>query len=256
MWWLIVGTAMGKPKESQQWRVVNDTVMGGRSSATVKVDADTTYFQGVVSKENNGGFASIRSLEGVDIGLYETVSFDIQGQDVPAEFIIWMNDANLYYAHPVTIGEVNRLHFSDFTPKSYGRVVSASSLLQVKTANTTYGLLVGGGYEGEFTLELGAFSWIERTESTVFPSDVRLNLRLALERAIQRGVPVYNAGGHGECAAIYQTTLENLLILSSDSLSVSEQEMIQVGLEQASTLNANEQAWAYRRVIDALLMGF
>lgn len=44
------------------WRVVNDGVMGGRSQSEIAfTDKGTALFQGTVSLENKGGFASVRT---------------------------------------------------------------------------------------------------------------------------------------------------------------------------------------------------
>ena len=44
-----------------EWWVINDTVMGGRSSSSWQLsEHDIGVFQGSVSLENNGGFASVR----------------------------------------------------------------------------------------------------------------------------------------------------------------------------------------------------
>lgn len=48
-------------KMEDQWRIVNDGVMGGLSSFKAIVKDDKIFFSGNVSLENNGGFASIRS---------------------------------------------------------------------------------------------------------------------------------------------------------------------------------------------------
>lgn len=48
-------------KTGDQWRIVNDGVMGGLSSSKVLVDDNKIIFTGNVSLENNGGFASLRS---------------------------------------------------------------------------------------------------------------------------------------------------------------------------------------------------
>ena len=42
------------------WKVVNDTVMGGRSSSRWTSNSSAFIFEGNLSLENNGGFASIR----------------------------------------------------------------------------------------------------------------------------------------------------------------------------------------------------
>jgi len=49
-------------KTENQWRIVNDGVMGGLSSSNVSVNEDNKIvFKGNISLENNGGFASLRS---------------------------------------------------------------------------------------------------------------------------------------------------------------------------------------------------
>ena len=48
-------------KTEDQWRIVNDGVMGGLSSSKAIVKDDKIIFSGNVSLENNGGFASLRS---------------------------------------------------------------------------------------------------------------------------------------------------------------------------------------------------
>ena len=49
-------------KTENQWRIVNDGVMGGLSSSKAIVNDDNKIiFSGNVSLENNGGFASLRS---------------------------------------------------------------------------------------------------------------------------------------------------------------------------------------------------
>lgn len=49
--------------EQDRWRIVNDSVMGGVSSSRFSVTSEgTAVFEGSVSLENNGGFASVRRL--------------------------------------------------------------------------------------------------------------------------------------------------------------------------------------------------
>lgn len=50
----------GKTKSGNEWVVVVDGVMGGHSSSTAEVSENSLYFQGNISLENNGGFASLR----------------------------------------------------------------------------------------------------------------------------------------------------------------------------------------------------
>ena len=49
------------PGKDRDWRVVNDGVMGGLSEGRVTTETDHVRFSGVLSLENNGGFASMRT---------------------------------------------------------------------------------------------------------------------------------------------------------------------------------------------------
>lgn len=45
------------------WRIVNDVVMGGKSSSTITINKEGHgQFSGIVSTENNGGFSSVRHI--------------------------------------------------------------------------------------------------------------------------------------------------------------------------------------------------
>jgi hypothetical protein len=51
-----------KSDEVNNWRIVNDGVMGGLSQSEIVLsDTSTAVFQGTVSLENNGGFSSTRT---------------------------------------------------------------------------------------------------------------------------------------------------------------------------------------------------
>ena len=50
------------PEERSSWTIVNDGVMGGRSTSLMRItDEGFANFAGILSLENNGGFASTRS---------------------------------------------------------------------------------------------------------------------------------------------------------------------------------------------------
>lgn len=64
-----------------QWRPVNDTVMGGRSRSTAqKAETGPLRFTGILSLENNGGFASLRSFGPVhDLTAYDGLILRLRG---------------------------------------------------------------------------------------------------------------------------------------------------------------------------------
>lgn len=49
------------PITMRDCRIVNDDVMGGVSQSSLRQDVHGLFFEGLVSLENNGGFASMRS---------------------------------------------------------------------------------------------------------------------------------------------------------------------------------------------------
>jgi len=249
--------------ESFDWVVLNDTVMGGRSSAQVEQQGEKTRFTGVVSKENNGGFASIRTRNTIDVSSNTTVQLEVTGTEAPIQFVVWMGQgANLYYSSPVSPNEgMQSIDFVDFIPKSYGRVVAAPSLDKRNRQKVSVGLLIGDGFEGSFELALSQLEFVgdveiaETVEWTI-EADAARRMSQVLQRAIQRGVPIYNMGNPSECAAIYQTALEDLILLSGDTLPKEFQMSIQETLEKANMLGASDRAWAYRRQMDELLLAF
>ncbi len=63
-----------------EWGVINDGVMGGVSSSTVRVVNGVLVFSGRVRLENNGGFASNRSSTGkFDLENFDGVMLRVRG---------------------------------------------------------------------------------------------------------------------------------------------------------------------------------
>ena len=151
--WLL-GLAMAM--ESFDWIVLNDTVMGGRSSATVSDVDDTVQFQGIVSLENNGGFASIRTRDAIDLSTHTTVELELIGTDVPVQFVIWTGQgANcimllLFSQIPVC----NVWIFLSLLRNPMVVRCRLPSLDVRNRQNMSIGVLIGDGFEGAFDLTL------------------------------------------------------------------------------------------------------
>ncbi|BBX67461.1 hypothetical protein MPSYJ_09220 [Mycolicibacterium psychrotolerans] len=64
----VVLVDLGNPGEVATWTTVNDPVMGGRSTSAITFGNGGLVFSGVLSLENNGGFASARSPRDPDVG--------------------------------------------------------------------------------------------------------------------------------------------------------------------------------------------
>lgn len=65
---------------NQEWRIVNDGVMGGVSSSRMQLNADgNAVFLGELLLENNGGFASVKNHEPLNIDGFSTIHLRIKG---------------------------------------------------------------------------------------------------------------------------------------------------------------------------------
>ena len=86
----------GKSEGSYGWRVVNDDVMGGRSTSNAYLTESSMYFEGEVSLQNNGGFASVRSPYGSnDLSDYQEVV--IRARGTSRDFALSFDTSRAWY---------------------------------------------------------------------------------------------------------------------------------------------------------------
>jgi uncharacterized surface protein with fasciclin (FAS1) repeats len=70
-----------------------------------------------------------------------------------------------------------------------------------------------------------------------------------IEDAIDRGVPVFNGGDHGGCAAIYRECIQ--ILADDEQVNPSVRKAMKGLLEQASERGSDtDRAWLYRRTLD------
>ena len=158
------------------WHTVDDNVMGGISSSSVRIDpgSQKLTFSGNVSLENNGGFASTRSdWAGYDLGGYDGLLMRVRG------------DGNVYRLRTRTEktgGEIAYtalfetevdswqevyIPFAEMIPTYRGFVVRAAGPLDPSVIRSL-GLMLSDKQQGQFFLEV---DWInavavKRNEST------------------------------------------------------------------------------------------
>ena len=78
-------------------------------------------------------------------------------------------------------------------------------------------------------------------------------LKAFLERAIERGVPLFNEGSPEACAAVYATALEAVTSTEGWGIDGQQRRNLRNTLKDTATINdPSERAWAYRRIMDAL----
>ncbi len=149
--------------KATRWDIINDGVMGGRSSSAVEAtDRGTLRFTGHVSLENNGGFASTRTdLETLDLSGFEGMALRVRGDGRRYQLRLRMRprDRIAYKAafetEPDEWTEV-RVRFSDFRPTFRGRRPPDAPALDPATIGQI-GFLIADQREGPFALEV---DWI------------------------------------------------------------------------------------------------
>ena len=97
-----MGTQMifdfNKKSNIENWVIVDDVVMGGRSSGTFGLNEDGQgVFQGTVSLENNGGFSSVRyRFEKMQIKESTKVVIKLKGDGKQYQFRIKASSGDYY----------------------------------------------------------------------------------------------------------------------------------------------------------------
>lgn len=78
-------------------------------------------------------------------------------------------------------------------------------------------------------------------------------LKAFLERAIERGTPLFNEGSPEGCAGVYATALEAVVSADGWGLDGQQRSNLRSALETIAIMDdSTEQSWGYRRIIDAL----
>lgn len=146
------------------WQVVNDDVMGGVSTSSFRITNGLAVFRGEVSRENNGGFASVRSLPArLDLGDADSFVIRVRGDGRRYKFTARMDqrfDSAIYQcAFTTKQGEwaEHRLPLRDFVASFRGRVLTDVPPLNPAEV-TSVGFLISDNQAGNFRLEVG---WIK-----------------------------------------------------------------------------------------------
>ena len=139
------------------WTPVNDRVMGGLSTSQTTATADGMAFIGVVSLDNNGGFASIRALP-CEYGLAGAIALvlRVRGDGKTYKVGIRTDDSydGLQYQMRFTTqaGEWQDIHLpiNEFQATFRGRTVQAPTLDPARIR--VFGLLISDRQAGPFRL--------------------------------------------------------------------------------------------------------
>lgn len=87
------------------WMIVDDVVMGGRSNGSIKLDAEGQgVFEGTISLANNGGFSSVRHRpEQIKVGDKTRIIIRLKGDGKEYQFRVKSSTRDYYsYLGPFT----------------------------------------------------------------------------------------------------------------------------------------------------------
>ena len=161
------------PQEPARWSPIGDAVMGGRSGSRMHFDpAGHAVFAGVVSFENNGGFASIRRQPG-DLGAAGAAAYvlAVRGDGKRYKLSLRTDDGFDGVSHqcgflpPAGTWTTLRLPCSEFLPTRRGRVLRDQPALDPARVRQI-GLLIGDRQEGGFSLAISTLEFETTPEPT------------------------------------------------------------------------------------------
>lgn len=148
-------------RDIEAWMPVNDVVMGGMSNGKLEATGNgTAAFTGVVSLEQGGGFASVRSQTQVcDLSKFSGLELRVCGDGRRYKINLRTDvcsDGILYTAIiEAPAGDWHTVHlpFEDFRPTFRGRASLEAAPLDLSSV-TSLGLMISDRQAGPFRLEL------------------------------------------------------------------------------------------------------
>ncbi len=153
----------------ETWGAVDDVVMGGVSQSNIRLAENKAIFSGIVSTDNNGGFASVRTRNfepPLDLSNYEGIELKVIGDGKRYKFITrcegkwdgvgYCHSFDTVYDFPTTI----RIPFQDLIPVFRAKTVTEASELDAAKVYSMQLMLSKFEYDGELNpqFEAGSFS--------------------------------------------------------------------------------------------------
>ena len=144
------------------WRVVDDVVMGGRSIGSFELNGKGHgVFSGRVSLENNGGFSSLRyRFSTVEINNFKTLHVRIKGDGKIYQFRTKSSrfDRHAYVYFFETTGEWQTIEIplSKMTPRFRGRQLNMANYPAKKMEEIAF--LISNKKEEKFQLQIAEIS--------------------------------------------------------------------------------------------------
>ncbi len=165
----LVGFGGENPSE---WRVIDDGVMGGQSRSSITLTGDETgLFTGEVSLENNGGFASVRTMVDLpDLSDYVGLEIRVKGDGRTYQLRLRNSTRSDGLAYRAIFKTRNdkwltvRIPFEQFAPTFRGRTIDGAPPLNPAHIHQV-GILIADEVSGPFSLEIDFVrAWNPETE--------------------------------------------------------------------------------------------
>jgi hypothetical protein len=143
------------PKTMRDCWIVNDDVMGGVSQSRLREDPQGMYFEGLVSLENNGGFASMRSLVQFPQGT-QLLELLAKGDGKQYKLVLRtaiaprVSYAADFIADPTW--QTHRFNLNQFKSTFRGQAISAPTLSFADVIE--FGILISNNQAGSFAIQL------------------------------------------------------------------------------------------------------
>ena len=135
--------------------LVNDSVMGGVSKSSLREDPHGMFFEGQVSLENNGGFASMRSSVRFPQGT-QLIELIAKGDGKRYKLVLRTELAPrvTYVADFIALPtwQTYRFNLSQFKSTFRGRDVNAPALSFFDVID--FGILISNNQAGSFAIQL------------------------------------------------------------------------------------------------------
>ena len=153
----------GNEDRVNDWYVVTDRVMGGRSDSKLSYSNQSLLFSGYVSLENNGGFASIRSVQKIlDLSAYSEVQIKFRTANLDRTFALRLNTNNRYYRPSYnhyfkaqsTDWQTVSFKLDDFKETILGKTTGKTIPLDKLKRILRLGIMLNDKKEGSFSLEI------------------------------------------------------------------------------------------------------
>lgn len=256
----------GAAAAAERWFALNDGVMGGVSTGGSRATENGTLeFSGRVSLENNGGFASIRTGTGSwDLSSFDALRIRVRGDGqryaftVQTDFPIMAGGYYFDFQTEAGAWQETVLPFHAFSARSFGRDLPSAPPLNASDIRVL-GFMIADKQVGPFRLEIARIEAVQARDLAVAhtpPTAREIHARAAalIMTAIDRGVPLFNDGGHAACAAVYEMTVRCLTELSASQLPEDAARALRQGLQAAAReADPATRAWTLRHALDAAL---